>query len=310
VSAPSATSAARAAPAAAVDFRPQKPFRMPWGNLFVYAMMALGLAVGVCGGLLIAHRPPGALASLPASRGMDLLALGFLVGVGPAAFRHWIERRRLWKLDERLPDLLSDLAALHKAGLTLPAALLTTAKGDYGPLSPEVRMAADQVRWNIPVLTVVESLRKRLGTPIADRTLTVILEAGRTGGNLPEVMEIAAKNARSFVQLREQRVREMGLYTIIIYVASFVFIGVALALHFIFVPKMVEAFGTGAGASLGLASGLPTPDEFRGLFYSAALVQAFGNGLVGGLMSEGRSLAGLRHAWFMVAATALAFAFS
>jgi flagellar protein FlaJ len=185
---------------------------------------------------------------------------------------------------------------------------VTTAKGDYGPLSKEVRMAADQVRWDIPVLTALDNLRRRVGTPIAERTLTVILEAGRTGGNLPEVMEIAAKNARSFVQLRESRTRQMGLYTIIIYVASMVFIGVALALQFIFVPKMLSAFGSGAGAGLGLSGKLPTADEFRGLFYSAALVQALGNGLVGGLMTEGRSLAGLRHAWFIVAATALVFA--
>ena len=280
---------------------------MPWGDTMVWSSIALGAAIAIIAALVLAHRGPGIFAAFPASRGMDLLALGFLVGAGPGAFRNWAHRRRLWKLDQRLPDFLSDMAALHKAGLTLPAALVTSAKGDYGPLSAEIKMAADQVRWNIPVLVAVENLRKRLGTPIADRTLTVILEAGRTGGNLPEVMEIAAKNARMFVQLREQRVRELGLYTIIIYVASFVFIGVALALHFIFVPKMLAAFGTGAGAGLGLAGNLPTADEFRGLFYSAALVQAFGNGLVGGLMAEGRSLAGLRHAWFIVFATALAF---
>lgn len=291
-------------------FAPKKPFSIPWSDISIWLSIAVGAFIGAIASLVLAQRAPGAFAALPASRGMDLLALGFLVAVGPGAFRNWARRRRLWKLDERLPDFLSDMAALHKAGLTLPAALVTSAKGDYGPLSKEIRMAADQVRWNIPVLTAVENLRKRLGTPIADRTITVILEAGRTGGNLPEVMEIAAKNARMFVQLREQRVREMGLYTIIIYVASLVFIGVALALHFIFVPKMVLAFGSGAGASLGLASTLPSADEFRGLFYSAALVQAFGNGLVGGLMAEGRSLAGLRHAWFIVGFTAFAFAFS
>lgn len=291
-------------------FAPSKPFRMPWGSLFVWLSMAAGLVIGSGAALVLAGRGPGMLSTLSPSRGMDLLAIGFLVGVGPAAWRYWMQQRRLWKLDERLPDFLSDMAALHKAGLTLPAALVTASKGDYGPLSPEIRMTADQVRWNIPVLTAIENLQRRLGTPIADRTLTVVLEAGRTGGNLPEVMDIAAKNSRMFVNLREQRLRQMGLYTIIIYVASLVFIGVALALDGIFVPKMVAAFGQGAGAGLGLASGLPTEDEFRGLFYSAALVQAFGNGLVGGLMAEGRSLAGLRHAWFLVLLTALGFAIS
>lgn len=300
--------AAVAAATEEVAYRPQKPFRIPWGSIGVWIAIAIGASIALAAALVLAGRGPGALAALPPSRGMDLLSIAFLVGVGPAAFRHWAARRRLLKLDERLPDFLTDLAALHKAGLTLPESLVTAAKGDYGPLSPEVRMAADQVRWNIPVLTALDGLRQRVGTPIADRTLTVILEAGRTGGNLPEVMEIAASNARNFVQLRETRTRQMGLYTIIIYVASLVFIGVALALQGIFVPKMIAAFGQGAGAGLGLSGGLPTSDEFRGLFYGAALVQALGNGLVGGLMAEGKSLAGLRHAWYIVFLTALGFA--
>lgn len=294
----------------AVEFRPQRPFRIPWGDIGIWVSSAFAALILALAILALAHKGPGPLATLPASRGVDLLALAFLVAVGPLGFRHWAKRRRLLRLDDRLPDFLTDLAALHKAGLTLPDSLVTAAKGEYGPLTPEVRMAADQVRWNIPVLTTLDNLRKRLGTPIADRALTVVLEAGRTGGNLPEVMEISAANARSFVQLRQQRTSQMALYTIIIYVASLVFIGVCLSLEAIFVPKMTAAFGGGAGAGLGLAGRLPTPDEFRGLFYTAALVQAVGNGLVGGLMAEGRSLAGLRHAWFIVMITALGFAFA
>jgi flagellar protein FlaJ len=291
-----------------VSFRPQKPFRVPWGDISVWGAGVLGSGLAVMAALVFMHHGPGPFAGLPASRGMDLLSVAFLVGVGPLAFRYWAYRRRLLKFDERLPDYLTDLAALHKAGLTLPDSVITAAEGDYGPLTLDVRMAADQVKWNIPVLIALDNLKARLTTPIAERTLTVILEAGRTGGNLPEVMEIAAQNARNFVQLREMRARQMGLYTIIIYVASLVFIGVALALQGIFVPKMIEAFGGGANVGLGLSGAIPTSDEFRGLFYGAALVQAVGNGLVGGLMSEGRALAGLRHAWFIVAATGAAFA--
>lgn len=296
-----------AAPAQTVAFRPKQPFRMPWEGIVVGIAAAFGLGLALAGVLVALGAPPAQLAAWPRSRGMDLLAVAFLVGVAPPAYFSWLHRRRLLKLDERLPDFLTDLGALHKAGLTLQDSLVTTAGGDYGPLTREVRMAADQVRWNVPVLTALDNLRRRIGTPIAARTLTVVLEAGRTGGNLPEVIEIAAGNARSFIALRDSRRRSMGLYTIIIYVASLVFIGVALALQSIFVPKMIEAFGMTGGSGLPLANGMPTADEFRGLFYSAALVQAVGNGLVGGLMSEGRALAGLRHAWFLVLLTLLGF---
>lgn len=241
------------------------------------------------------------LGGLPASRGLDLLAIAFLVGAGPAILvtERRIRRRRL--IDARLPDFLSDLASLHKAGLTLHQAVITASSGDYGPLSPEVRRTADQARWNIPVLTALENLRRRLDTPLSERALTVVLEAGRSGGNVPEVLELAAQNTRSTVALREQRARAMGVYTIITYVASLVFIGVALAMQLVFVPRMLDAFSTTAGSALQLGSNLPTAEAFRGLFYTAALVQAFGNGLVGGLIGEGSARAGFKHAWAMVA---------
>lgn len=299
MAAPTATQAA---------FVPRPRLQVPWAWMIVGAAIAAGLGIATLGALTLAGRAPGAFASWPKSRGLDLLSLAFLIGIGPMAAVQWQRRRRLLELDTRLPDFLTDLGSLHRAGLTLQDSLYTAARGDYGALTDEVRMAADQTRWGVPVLTALENLQKRIGTPSCARTMTVVIEAGRTGGNLPEVIEIAAKNARSAVQLRDSRTRSMGLYTIIIYVASAVFIGVALALQGIFVPKMVLAFGSsGAGAGLPLARTVPTHDAFRALFYTAALVQAIGNGVVGGLMAEGRALAGLRHAWFLVLLTAAGF---
>lgn len=285
---------------AEVPFRPRARLRVPWAQVVVALSLGLALALALVGAALVAHREPAALARL-GGRGMDVLALAFLVGAGPAALLQWRQARRLRALDARIPDFLTDLASLHKAGLTLADSLVTAAQGDYGPLTADVRVAADHVRWNVPVLTALDNLRRRVGTPIAERTLAVVLEAGRTGGNVPEVLDIAAGNARTAVGLREQRARSMGLYTIITYVASVIFIGVALALQGVFVPKMVTAFGNLGGSGLSLASSVPTLAEFRDLFYAAALVQAVGNGIVGGIMSDGGGVAGLRHSVLMVA---------
>lgn len=289
---------------ALVEFRPKKRFKMRWDLLFIGAGAFLGLAIGLVGVLTLGGQPPLGL-DLPRSRGLDVLALGFLVGAGPYSLVQTIERQRLLARDSRLPDFLTDLASLHKAGLTLPDSLLTTAQGNYGPLNDAIRQAADQVRWNIPVLTALENLQKRIATPVSERIFAVVLEAGRTGGNVPEVLEIAAEHCRRDVNLRDQRRRGMSMYTIITYVASVIFVGVCLSLQGIFVPKMIEAFA-GTGGTLGLKV-LPTAEQFRSMFYTAALVQSLGNGLIAGLMSDGKLLAGLKHAWAMVLLTALGF---
>ncbi|HEX2022622.1 MAG TPA: type II secretion system F family protein [Candidatus Thermoplasmatota archaeon] len=281
-----------------VAFRPAPPPRVTareaalWGAVGLGALLALGGLALALGAL------PG---TLPARRGLDVLAVGFLVAAAPVAFAVERRRRRQLRMDARLPDFLADLASLHKAGLTLRDALLACAGSDYGALSRPVREAADQARWNLPVLTALDNLNRRVGTPIAERSFTVVTEAARTGGDVPGVLEIAAENARAFVELRELRGRSMGVYTLITYVASLVFVGVALALQGIFLPRMLAAFDGGAAGALSVGGDLPSADAFRALFFAAALVQAVGNGLVGGVMGEGRVSAGLKHACAMVA---------
>jgi len=289
---------------AVVEFRPRKRLQVPWDLVLVGAGALLGLALALAGAAALAGRPLPVL-PVPKTRGLDVLAVAFLVGAGPYAVVQTVARARLLARDSRLPDFLTDLASLHKAGLTLPDSLVTTAQGNYGPLNDAIRQAADQVRWNIPVLTALENLQKRIGTPVSERIFAVVLEAGRTGGNVPEVLEIAAGHCRRDINLRDQRRRAMSMYTIITYVASVIFVGVCIALQAIFVPKMIHAF-SGAGAALGLKV-LPTAEQFRTLFYSAALVQSLGNGFIAGLMSDGKLLAGLKHGWMMVLLTVLGF---
>lgn len=297
-------------PAAVAAFAPKKRFKVDWSIVVIVGSVALGAVIAAIGAATLAGRVAslGTLTLRP-THGIDILVVAYLVATGPFALVQWRRRVRIERVDERLPDFLTDLASLHKAGLTLQDSLLTAALGSYGPLDKEIRMAADHVRWNVPILTALENLMYRVGTPIALRTMTVVLEAGRSGGNVPEVLEIAAGNARAFVNLRDERKRGMGLYTIITYVASLVFVGVALALEGVFVPKMISAFAgaNGAGgAGLGFTP-LPSKDAFRNLFYASAIVQSIGNGFVGGVMTDGRALSGLRHAWIMVALSFVGF---
>jgi flagellar protein FlaJ len=292
------------------EFKPKAKWRPSLGLV----VLVVSLAAAVWPATLAGRVSVGALDSLGPfevrpTHSVDLFVLAFLVAAGAPSIHWHLARKRRLDMENRLPDFLNDLAALHKAGLTLPESLKNAATGNYGPLTKHVRWAADQIRWNLPILTVMENLRDRIGTPIAQRSLTVVIEAGRSGGNVPEVLEATALNTRSFVNMRETRRRAMSMYTIIVYVASFVFIGVALALQAIFVPRLIEAFAnTGAGgSSLGFQA-LPPADSFRSLFYVGAVVQSIGNGLVAGVMSDGRLVGGLRHACTMTALVFLGFA--
>lgn len=283
-------------------FAPRKRLRVDGWRVVTLLGLASGGAVMLLGALLLAGKLGSGALAIPSGRGIDLIAIGFLVAAGPAALAHARRQARRDALDERLPDFLSDVAALHKAGMTLAESIVTAAGGSYGPLDVEVQRAADQVKWNLPVVVALENFARRLDSALARRTMTVVLEAARIGGNVPEVLDIAASNARAEVTLRQERERSMGLYVIITYVAGLVFVGVALAMQGVFVPKMVAAFSKNAkfGSAAGLAQ-LPSAEQFRLLFYVSALAQSVGNGLIGGLMTQRNPLAGLKHSCAMVA---------
>lgn len=246
--------------------------------------------------------------TLPAHAYVDLLAVAFIAFAAPYGFLEWRETKRVAEIEERMPDFLSDLASLHKAGLTLMEAIRVASTGSYGALTKEIHQTAAQIQWGVPVLDALTLLRERLDTPMVNRTLTVVIEAGHAGGNVKEVLMVAAGIARQLAIMRRQRRQEMTLYLLIVYVASFVFLFVVLALQGVFVPRMVEAVrGVGAGGAAFGLGGIPDEDAFRGLYITTAVVSSIGNGFVAGMMSDGRYEAGVKHAAIMVAISLVAF---
>lgn len=284
---------------------PASPKFLAHASGLTVAAWFVALAAANAAGVLPALGP----VTFPAAAFVDLLALAFVSAALPFAVFEYRESRRVNSIEGRLPDLLSDLASLHKAGLTLMDALKVSARGNYGALTPEVRRASAQVEWGVPVLDALGMLRDRLRTPVANRTLTVVIEAGHAGGRVEDVLVVAADVARRLHVMRRQRQQEMLLYLLIVYVASLVFLFVVLALQGVFVPRMVEAIsGTGGGGGVFGVGRIPAVGDFRALYVTAAMVQAIGNGFVGGVMGEGRADAGAKHAIVMVMISLAGFA--
>lgn len=267
------------------------------------SVVALGLA-----GLLHAGVP---IAGLDATAWPDAFAIGLMLGLGPYGYYVWSRERRIQRLEERLPDLLRDIAATHTGGLTIAAAIRIASMGDYGPLGPEVRAMADQLTWDVPLNDVLTQFADRVATPLAGRSVGLIIEASRSGGNTSDVLMAAARDARDIKALESQRRSTMGLYTVVVYLTFLVFLGVIALLYATLVPQLLEAGGAVAdqpgASSAGLSIELPTSHEYRVYYFLTAVVQALGNGALVGLLQAGRARLGLRHAFNMVLITYLTF---
>lgn len=244
------------------------------------------------------------------TRWLDVAAIGILMGVGPYGFYAARQARNIQMMEGRFPDFLRDLASSHRGGLTLPQAVKVAARGDYGPLTTEIRKMADQLSWNIDFQETLRRLAERVRTPLVQRSVTLILEAGRSGGSTSDVLLAAARDARELKNLERERKLSMSVYTIVIYTTFFVFLFVIAVMYNQFVPEIISATekaNEGALAGASIVSGGVSLDDYRTLYFSASMVQAIGNGIVAGLMGSGSIVLGLRHSFIMALTTYITF---
>lgn len=282
------------------------------GHLVLYISLSVAFLFAAIGAYLLVRGTR--LSFLGPDRWIDMITLGFLVALGPYGFYSARRQSRIRRLEERFPDFLRDIAASHRGGLTLTGSVQIAAKGEYGELTPEIRKMADQLSWNVPFNEALQQLMDRVHTPLIERAITLIIEASRSGGNTTDVLLAAAHDAREIKNLENERRQTMGLYSVIIYITFFVFLLVAAVLYGQLVPEIIKASESAAragteGTAVGINLRTPSKQEYRAFYFLSALVQGVGNGLVGGVFSHGKVLAGLRHAFLMVLITYVTFTF-
>ena len=238
----------------------------------------------------------------------DLFIVAFLFAAGPYGHFYNKERKRIEAIDEKFPDFLRDIAESARAGMTLPRALVSASRGSYGALTEDIQQMAAQVEWGVEFGEALERFAVRTKTPLIDRTVALVVEAQRAGGNVVDILTAASDDAREIKQIVSERNEQMSMYSVVVFIAYFVFIAVVLILAAQFIPAFKEAVGAASGQQVG---GLTfkdfDPEDFNTLFFHAALVQAIGGGLVGGVLTRGQPVAGFNSIVIMVVAAWFSF---
>ena len=267
----------------------------------IFAAMFIALAILTQLGKLKAIGP----IALTTKNSIDFAIFAILSIIGPFGFYEYARYRKINLMEERFPEFLRDLAESRKAGMTMAKAVEMAARGDYGYLTPEIKKMAVQISWGLPFSEALKRFGERLKTPLIQRTTTMVVKASEAGGKIADVIEAAARNVREIKILQAERRTEMKMYIMIMYISFFVFLAVVISLASMFLPKLLEASQT-AASLVGGGAGLSI-DEYKFIYVCTALSQAIGCGIVAGSLSEGKALAGLRHATLMVLVTYIVF---
>ncbi len=285
----------------------ERPTRLPeqyalFGGLAAAVVLFLLAALCATGTVPFVLRPGEPTGANPA---IDFFVLGVLALIAPYGFLASARYRRISRIEQRLPDFLRDVAEAGRFGMTLPDAIIVASRGRYDLLTGEIKKMASQLEWGVPVATALNLFRDRVNTPLVNRTVSIIVKANEAGGSVADVLSMVARDTRDVQVTQQERQITMLTYLTVIYISFYVFLVTIYIMAAVFLPQMITA-GEGissssstAGAAISLNfSAIP---ELFLAFMVAVIVHAIGDGIMSGVIFNGRISEGLQHATIMLA---------
>jgi archaeal flagellar protein FlaJ len=277
--------------------------------------LVLGLVVGVAlfavgalnflGILNTPLRPGEPTGANPA---IDFFVLGALAILGPYGFLASAHYRRINRIESRLPDFLRDVAEAGRFGMTLPDAIVVASKGRYDLLTGEIKKMASQLEWGVPVATALSLFKERVNTPLVNRTVSIVIKANEAGGNVADVLSMVARDTRDVQITTQERQITMLTYLTVIYISFYVFLVTIYIMAAVFLPQMITAgngiaqsAGTSVGGTTALSLNFSAIPELFLAFLVAVIVHAVGDGIMSGVIINGRLSEGFQHATIMLA---------
>ena len=222
----------------------------------------------------------------------DFVFFALVAVIAPFASINYMDYRWKKAIDEHLPELFRSIVQAQETGMTLTEALENASKRDYGPLTAELKKMTVQISWSSSFEEALLAFGRRVGTVLTQRTVPMIIEAGRSGGHAEQVFDPMGKFIQTTLLLEKERKTQTRPYIVIIYIALFVFL-------FTIVLLFKTFFTSTEGVPMLMTSTTP-PQQLQRAFLHMTLIQAFFGGLVAGKMGEGSVYAGLKHSLIMM----------
>lgn len=222
--------------------------------------------------------------------------LGALLGIMiPSAILDLINQRWFDAIEQQLPVLVRGVSEIQETGLTFIKGFEKVT--EYGmiqsPLREEVNQLTVHMSWGLSFEQALTQFKNRIASPAVNRFCTLILEAGRSGGQIRKVFGATSTFMEEIKEMDKETSAQMRPYLIIIYTAFFVFVFTSIILlSAFFVP--LESYTQIINPVMAVG-----PREFRDFFYRTMFVSGVLGGLMAGKIGERRLAAGLKHSVIM-----------
>ncbi len=249
------------------------------------------------------------LAGYPNTLIILIITLGGIISAAPYAVLGYLEIQELEAAEQTFPEFIRDLAQSKAAGMTLPQAIKTAEKTNYGKLSKYIHQLNIWLSWSIPFPEAWSKFTYRLRkSNLIKRVNDIIHEAFISGGNIVDILNALAEQIRTLKEIEADRRSLMKQHMFMMYIIFILFLGVLIAIQRVLVPILFTQQIAGVGMLFGMAGGeMPSLMDFKNLFLLMILVQGICAGLISGQITEDSVKAGIKHIGIMLSAGLFVF---
>jgi len=261
-------------------------------NSFIDTAVILGIIVGVVGAFVIGGQYM-IIIGVGSGVAMFVLLSGFLMLA--------VDRRSKF-VEGILPDALQLMAANSRAGYIPSRALLLSARPEFGPLSEAIKKVGKEIITGESLEKSLMKVTEYIRSDILDRTMKLIVEGTRSGGQFATLLEENAEDLRRIDVIKKEVQSNIMVYIIFVGFAGILGAPALYALSTFLIGTITHL---GAGVSVpDLASTgsflrfgtVAVSEDFLFIFsiISIIITTTFGSFIIG-LISSGNAKSGIKY---------------
>ncbi len=246
----------------------------------------------------------------PTIRFFQFLFIGVAAFIGPYSFYASGKAKNREAIERRIPDFLRDVAEAGRFGMTLADAIVVASSGRYGKLTPEIQKMAAQIQWGVTASEALRLFAERMDTALVNRVVAIVIKSSDAGGSVADVLTMVAHDTKEEQLMQQEREIAMSTYLAVIYIAFFVFLVTIIILNATFLPKIriagmavarsAEAAGLGSSNVGGMSLDVSVIPQIEVAFFLASMIHAVGDGVMAGVLQNGRVSEGLKHSFILI----------
>ncbi len=220
-----------------------------------------------------------------------------LLAVGLAARIH---AAKMTSLERNLFIFLDDLKDLLQGGMNIVTAIEITTEHDYGALNEPLKRLAAQVKIGVPFDVALTEVFGKIDSPLFLQVAQIISETTKVGGNIIKVFASVSTYVRTVNDMIDERRSKTFSTVFSSYFMFFVFIAIILIIQIIFLPMLSSNSMSMTGSSTVKETESLSDVNFNRYFLYLIIIQGIFAGPVIGKISEGNSIAGIKHTVILI----------